>query len=990
MEYRLLGPFEVRHGEQAVELGDMQQRHLLVLLVLHANRALTAPRMVEILWPNKKPKAPLVATYVTRIRKAFREAGVAEEVLEKSADGYLLRVAELSVDVDQFHELVAQAASTTVSDTRRKLLHQAVTLWRGEFLENLDVDRLGGGSVISPVEAFLDAIGDLAELELDQRNHRWVRDRLRPLVTEDLTRQRLVKLLMRALLANGDRVAAVHLYHRCREALFDELGMEPDRDLSMLHVLAQREAAPSTLPGRPARFTGRGEQLALVDGSSQRALTDEDANLLWISGSAGVGKTALAVQAAHLLRPRFPGGQLFLRLNGFTHNVAPTDTATALAQLLGGLGVAPEQIPLSMDDRRSLYRTRLMDTNTIVVLDDAASEQQIAALLPPAGCFAIVTSRVVAGIQARETIHLAPLPADDAEALFVALVGPTRIRPDGELVTTIAELCGHFPIRIRTMAAQLRQHPTWSLEHLIELIEHNRTSGTAPLDPADAAFSVSYEHLTPAQGALFRLLGHNPGPDLSMPAASALLGVFNARELLDQLLLVSVLDEPTSGRYTMLDPLKDFAAGLAPNAADEVTDALARLVDFYLVNTAAAIGALFPAHRSRQPAVTRESVLELPFPDTRSALDWLTTERLNLIAAARFAAEHGMTEQAWQLPVLLWRYFYRAGYQQDWIDTLELARRTIADDPAHRHGLAHVLLRLSGANWHAGHRQRALDHAEQALPLWQAIGDLLGEAETRQAMAMAELSGGRTSVVAEHFEAALDLYTQLDDDRGRANSLDMLGILDNQRGLLESAQQRHLRAVSLLGGIGETQGLASALNNLGAVRQRLGLIADAIDDHRAAHRLAAEVGNHATEAAALNGIGCAHRIAGRLDDAMRYHDDARAVAEQVTSPNLRTQLYLDRATTHQARDEHAEARRYYLAALDLARGTGDRGKQALARHGVAELLHTRGEHDDAREHWHSAIALFDDLEWAAADHIRSELATLNCDCAFAPEARPPA
>jgi DNA-binding SARP family transcriptional activator len=977
LEFKLLGAFEVWHAGVQVDLGDLQQRYILAVLVLHANRGMQTARLEDIVWPKGKPKSSLVATYINRLRRAFRDAGVQRDPIERVSGGYLLRVEENWIDVNRLTALFEQANKTDQRDRAKALLHEAVGLWRGQFLEDLDIDRIGGGAVISPREAYLDALGDLAGLELEDRNHRWVRDKLRPQVNDDPTRQRLVELLMRALLANGDRVGAVQVYHQCREALFDELGMEPDRALRALHQLAQREEPPSTLPARPVRFTGRAEEFELIDAWSQRAGVDDHGRMLWISGTPGVGKTALALHSAYQLRGRFPDGQLFVRLNGFSRNVEPTTTAEALRQLLVGLGVPAEQIPQRVGERETLYQSRLLSTRTMVVLDDAVSEEQVAPLLPPAGCFAIVTSRRVSGVQASETMHLQLMRPAEAVALFRELVGADRTQRQTSRVAQIVELCGYLPIRIKTMAAQLRRHPRWPLDHLVELLEQP----VAATDEATAAYTVSYEQLSEQQRLLFRLMGHNPGHDLSTPAAAAFCGVPDARALLDELHTVCLLDEPVPERYLMLDPLKDYAAALPPATTAEATEALTRLLDFYLVTTASAAGTVFPFDRDRRPEVTRTSPVSVLFPDKQTALDWLTAERANLVAAIGYAARHGLAEPTWQLPVLLWRFFYTTGYQRDWQETLELARKTIESDGDSQHGLAHVLLRLSGASWRAGHPGPALDYANRALPLWKQAGNARGEADTLIAIAMAQLDGDEQDAVVRHFEAALAIYQRIDDRRGQANALDMLGILDEQRGDFQLSQQRHLAAADLLEQIGDTQSLASTLNNLGAVRRRMGLLDEAMADHHNAQRLAAEMSNHSTEAAALNNIGAVHRLAGRLDDALRYHEQAKQVAEPVANPGLRTQLYLDRGATYLARDNTTEAHKAYFSALDLARGTGDLGKQALAHRGAARVMHVTGDHQEAAEHWGAALAIFDKLHWFYANEIRAELIQMPCPCA---------
>ncbi|UOZ11343.1 tetratricopeptide repeat protein [Amycolatopsis sp. WQ 127309] len=985
MEVRLLGPFELRTSGQPVELGDLQQRYILAVLVLHANRAISAERLTDIVWNGvEKPKTNLVPGYIARLRKILERGEQTDRpVIDRVATGYVLRIAPERIDLERFLALRDRAHDCADRARRLALLREAAELWRGRYLEDLDHDRVGSTGLFSPEEAYIDVLGDLAELELGEGNHRWVRDRLQSLVSAEPTRHRLAGLLMRALVANGDRVQAVNVYHDTRAALND-YGMDVPVELRRLAKFAQLSGRRVLLPSRPPRFGGRGRELARIESRLLVAAAAHRSATLWISGMPGIGKTALAVQAAYLLRERFPDGQVLVQLDGFTPEVAPVTTEDALAGLLTALGVPPEQHPPTISQRIASYQAALAGTRTLVVLDNAAGEEQTQQLLPiEPGCAALVTSRRTGGLDIADEIQLGPLQPEAAIELFHGLVGADRVRGESALVDSLVVRCGYVPLPIKMLAAQLRLHGSWSLSELTALLDESGPWRDAPglTGRAAGACAVSYGQLDELEQLLFRLFGRLPGHDLSVPAAAALVGTTpaRARELLEGLLRASLLEEPAHGRYRILDPLKEYARGLHTHA-DTDTERLGPLLDFYLVTTSNAIRAAYPFDQDRQPAVRRECPSAVEFGDNQAALTWLSGERLNLLAVIRYAARQDFSEHTWQLAVLLWRYYYAGGLIEDWSETLELARKALETDEAGRAGLAYVLLRLAGAHRTAGRASQSLELATEALRLWTELGDDLGQAGALCAIATVDSDRGDNASAITHYESALTKYERVEDLRGQAYALSNAGQLHELQGDLEFAEARLVAATDLLRRLSHTQGLAHTLDNLGVVRRRLGRHAQALANHEEARALAKEVGDRSCEAYALNNIGVVHRLEQRLEDAVQHHELARAVADTVAEPGLRAQLYMDRAATQLERGDRRQALTTYLAALDLARGTGDRGKQAHAHRGAAQVLHQTGEHVSAAVHWHAALEAFDGLGWTEAEDVRAELARHRCRC----------
>lgn len=317
MEFRLLGPLEAWHDEAPVPLGDLQQRFILVVLLLHANRPVSSARITDIIWGDTPDRRDLVRLYIKRLRDAFQ---VADDVsIETTPTGYVLRVHRYQLDTQQFDRLCIEAEAARADDPHwaAQLLRDAVSLRRGPFLEDIDVGRVGGPKVILSDDAYHDAVGDLAELELTIGDHRLARDRLRPIVSDNPTRERHAALLVRALLADGDRAAAVRVFDGTRHALA-ELGMKPNRAMrSMAWQAAHREPSMPLTP-RPFQFTTRGVELSTVKATAngQRGVR--------ISGAPGVGEPTIAVEAAYRPQPRFHDGQIPVQRNRFTLDRSPT------------------------------------------------------------------------------------------------------------------------------------------------------------------------------------------------------------------------------------------------------------------------------------------------------------------------------------------------------------------------------------------------------------------------------------------------------------------------------------------------------------------------------------------------------------------------------------------------------------------------------------------------------------------------------------------
>lgn len=995
MEFRLLGALEARHGGRPVDLGDRQQRYVLAALLLEANKPVSVERLTEIVWgPAAHESATkLINTYISRLRKIFRGAEADEIRLDKDPlNTRTLRVDLARIDYFRFADLrnQAQIAQRNGDDGRALiLLREASALWQGEFLADLDNDELRLPYRRQLQRIRFDVLHDLATLELDNGDYGSVQDHLYTIVSDNPEYERLAALLGRAMLAAGDRNGALDVANRTITVVRDN-GMDISSELKALQERALRSEAerrPVRLPRDLRTFTGRDAELdALLTVGRLADGEPVPPPVLTVSGMPGVGKTALAIHAAHRLAPNFPDGQLFVDLHGFTPNLDPVPPGHALGRLLTMLGIPGAAIPKDLEDRTALYRSKMANTRRLILLDNAKDETQVEPLLPgTAGSLVIVTSRRrLSGLDYSRGVHLDPMPPGDALALLTQIVGPDRIGRQVGVAHDIVELAGRLPLAIRLVTGRLLAHPRWQLGYLADLLR-KRALRLTQFDPAErrlaAAFYVSYEQLTPEQQRVFRLLGAVSGPEFDSSAVAALA---NAAEsdidgLLEILHRLSLVEDASPGRYRLHNLLRTYAEMLTGDDPADRDAAVSRLLGYYLYRASAAAAAAFPHDRHRLPPDAEPTTFSSTFSAQEDALDWLRLEHPNLVAAIRLAAHGGRHEVAWKLACVVWRYLYLRGHLDDWRETLWLALHA-ARAAGHVWGQAQALQQLSVACWRAGDSQQALDLGNQSLQLWLSLGDQHGEADARSALGLAGKRLGRFTDARAHYSRAIDLYSEINDQRGCANVLDNLGDLDERLGFLQSALGRHNAALSILRTVNDRQGQVYALNNIGSVRQKLGQLDDAAALHQRALTISEQIEYPHGAAFSLNYLGTAYRNMGELETAAGYHERALEIARNLADPTLETDIHNDLGENYRASGDHSKALESHRNALTFASRTGDLREQARAHHGIARAMHTSELHEGARSHWLQAVALYRDLDIPEAGHAEKELGQLDCAC----------
>jgi tetratricopeptide (TPR) repeat protein/transcriptional regulator with XRE-family HTH domain len=786
-------------------------------------------------------------------------------------------------------------------------------------------------------------------------------------------------------------------------------------------------AATRTLPRDIASFTGRQRELEQL--AKAAAGAGGVVGIHAIGGMAGVGKTAFAVHAAHRLADRFPGGQIFLPLHGHTPGQQPVDPEDALASLLLTAGVAPGQIPPGLEARMALWRDRLAGRQLLLVLDDAASSEQVRPLLPgTGGSLVLVTSRRhLSALDDVTAVSLDTLPPDEAAALLVRLAGRGGLSPAAPAVAEITRLCGYLPLAIGMVARQLHHHPAWSVTgRAAELASARDRLGlmaTESLSVA-AAFDLSYADLTGDQQRLFRRLGLHPGAEFDTYAAAALdaTGPEAARRGLEALYDQYLLTEPAEGRYRMHDLIRDHARTLADRLdPDQDRDlAIARLLDYYQ-HAADRADALITRHA--RPALTPAGgtvpAAGPALADREQALAWARAERASLLACLDHVTATGQHARIIGLTAGLAALLRHDG---PWAEAISRhtaaiqAARHLGDrlgqanalislgdltdeypaaaqaleqalgiyrDIGNRRGQANALHKLGVVRRLTGEHPAAAQALEQALGIFRDLGDRLGQANALNDLGMLRWVIGQYPAAAQYHEQALGIYRDLGDRLGQADALNDLGVARWVTGEYPAAAQVLEQALGIYRDLGDRFGQANALNDLGVVRRLTGEYPAAAQDHEQALDIYRDLGDRLGQANALNERGIVRRLTGDYPAAAQDLEQALDIYHDLGNRNGEAEALNDQGTLHRVSGDLAQAEGCHQQALELARAIASSRNEAHALAGLGRCALAAGQATQAGVLLRRALKIFQRIGAADADDVARELTSLT-------EAGPPA
>jgi DNA-binding SARP family transcriptional activator len=702
--WRVLGPLEVRVGDGWTAVPAPKWRALLAALLGEPNRVVATDDLIGELWGASAPASArkLISGYVLRLRRLI--ADPVGRILVTQAPGYRLAVGRNGTDAACFEDLLAagrRALHDGDAAEASDLLTRALALWRGSAMADVPRGPMAAAEADRLDELHLTAVELRADALMRSGRAAGLAAELRALTAKHPLRERLWYQLMVVLEHAGCTAEALAVYSRAQAGIRAELGADPGPGLQRLHLRLLSGGAPDGdhpaaevhdvavfRPGRPVvpqqlpasvwHFIGRAQELTALTGLLDQtdSTIPDGVPVCVVSGPPGVGKTTLAVRWAHQAAAEFPDGQLYVNLRGFGSWDEIMPGGTVIRGFLNALGIPAGQIPADPESQAGWYRSALAGKRVLIVADNARDAGQVRPLLPGSpGCGVLVTSRNrllgLAAAEGAKLIILDALPDDQARALLAQRIGAGRAAAEPGTVAELARLCGRLPLALAAAAARATARPGMPLAALVaELAGAASLLGALqtgdPLTDVRTVFSWSCQHLGQDPARLFRLLGVHPGPDITVPAATALLGAGpdRAQAALDALTMASLAAEHIPGRYSLNDLLRAYAAEQAEHEpATERRAAIARVLDYYL-HTSHAAALLLNPHRVSVPtlALPRPGVAPEHLAGQQQALAWLEAEHQVLLGCVSLAAQTGSDACARILPWAMTEFLDRRGH----------------------------------------------------------------------------------------------------------------------------------------------------------------------------------------------------------------------------------------------------------------------------------------------------------------------------------------
>jgi tetratricopeptide (TPR) repeat protein len=889
------------------------------------------------------------------------------------------------IDAVEFERSVVAGRRALAEGSPRAALEQldeGLALWHGQPLADVPAsptvtlwaNRLG--------QSRLAALEERAATLLSLGRHADVVDDLNRLVGEHPFRERLWELLMRALRAAGRRAEALSAYRTARRALAEDLGLEPGPELRDLHrsIIAERATGTGDEPAAPARVVpgptaGGGVRLHRTPAAARPVEHDARREsrraaalvLATITGTAGIGKTALAVHWAHQIRDRFPDGQLYANLRGYDAG-PPLRPIDVLAAFLPALGVPADEVPATLEPASALYRSLLADRRVLVVLDNARHPDQVRPLLPGgAGCLALVTSRdPLGGLVARDgavRLALAVLSPAEAHDLLVALLGKDRVEAEPDAAARLAALCGHLPLALRIAAANVDRDSDLTLDAYWRPTGRRRRArraGTGRRPGGRRAGGVRALLHGPAGAGAHRVpvVRSGAGSGRHRPGAGG-----DGRHRAGR-------GGPRAGPARVGGPARTRrpAAGTARTTCcaasrrtvrgrrggDDGAAALDRLMADYRRCADAAATLLYPVIL-RLPS-TVEGPATPVFSSTWSRPAWLDAELLGLVAAIRHAAQHGPRPAAWQLADSLRGYLYLRMHVVDW-EAVGAAALTAALAEGDALGEASARLSLALLQLATGRYDDAIASFAAARGGSRLAGWPAGESAALANLGNVHLECDRLDEAAEHYSEALELNRRHGLRNGEAGQLANLALVQGIRGQLQLSADNLGAALALHRQIGSRVSEARNLANLGHAYHRLGRLADATAALTRALAMHRELGDRRTEGSTMCMLATAHRDSGRLAEALELASGALArTAESGDRPYDRAEAVIVLAGVQRVRGRDHRGGRGLPAGRDAGAPDrqpvpGVRGADRPGRHRAGRRGHrggTRGARHRAR------------------------------------------
>jgi DNA-binding SARP family transcriptional activator/tetratricopeptide (TPR) repeat protein len=899
VEFRILGPLEVAGDDgRPVHLPAGRARVVLGLLCARAGHIVSSDTLMDAAWNGSPPAtaATQVQGFVSALRRAFGPGQ--RDLIVTDQDGYAIRA---QTDLTRFRARVQRARELRDLDG----FQDALSLWRGRPFGGMDCIELDATADVIEQE-YVAAVEEYAGLRVTAGDFAGVAASLPEWVSRHPLREGLRAPLIQALARTGRQADAIAVYHDLRQLLADELGVDPSPELKDLYqriltgdrdVMRQQPdqparpqpdrsfVRPAQVPAATGDFTGRAMEVKeLRDALVPHAGGPPSVAISAVTGTGGIGKSALAAHVAHLMRDDFPDGQLYVNLTGASRE--PAASADVIARLLRDLGVPAEDVPAADDEREARYRSVLAGKKILLVLDDAHDTAQVRPLLPGTdGCAVLITSRArLADLPGVSRIDLAELSHDDALELFARIVGGSRAAAEPAATAAILDACGGLPLAIRIAAARLASRPRWTIESVAAKLAAERDR-LAELQIGDlavrASFELSYDGLPEAAADAFRLLGLAPPGTLSLAPAAALLdmAVTDAEETLDTLVDAHVLEAPAPGQYRLHDLLRLFAAELAtgPRMVErDRQEAFDRLLNWYYYALRHAV----EFHPEDFPPARAAGGADLPvLGGYADAQEWCEREHQSMVSVVGSAATLGRHEMVVGMARLISMYAHMVGSLRG-----HLAIQRTALDSARqlgdRRGEAWILSSLGDVLMLSGEVAEAVECFERELGIREDVSSRGGIASAHNNLGTAYHASGRCELAVEHFRLAEALC---EESFGLGTVLVNEAECLSESGEYEAALACFTRALPLL--MGNTYAQAQAATKLAETLRLTGRLAESLEQHQVALKLHQEMGGNQREViAALGRLGETLADLGRQAEARLRWQEALLMADRTGDP----------------------------------------------------------------------------------------------------------
>jgi DNA-binding SARP family transcriptional activator/tetratricopeptide (TPR) repeat protein len=925
MQVRLLGAVDVVVRGEPRPVQGQRRKAVLAVLALHGGEIVSTDLLADAVWGDAAP-ATAVNTLQSHVSYLRGVLGAKTAILARPP-GYVLQLPGDGTDVQVAERLLEQGTQCADPAGAVRHLEGALALWRGQPLA--DVADLAW---LSAQAEHLDVLRmrirqALSEARLAAGEHAQLLPELEQLVTDYPLDERIHGQLMLALYRSGRQADALAVYHRLRQRLGEELGIDPSQALRDLETailqqdpsldapspgvllaapVAPVAPVPAQLPPAVPAFTGRGAELASLDATTPGAALADPATVVIsaVSGTAGVGKTALAVHWAHRVAGQFPDGQLYVNLRGFDPDGGAMDPGQVLRGFLDAFGVPATRIPEDLAAQTGLFRSVLAGKQVLVVLDNARGAEQVRPLLPGTpGCLAIVTSRdQLAGLVATEgalPLAVGLLTAGDARSLLTRRLGADRVAAEPEAADRIIAACAGLPLALTIAAARAATSPRFPLAAIAAELREATSAldafyGGESATDVRAVFSWSYRTLSAPAARMFRLLGLYPGPDITLFAAASLTGLppGQARVLLAELTRAHLLAEHAPGRYAFHDLLRAYAGELARTHDDQRTQdaAVDRVLGHYLHSAHNAALLTEPPHYpvTLGPPPPGVTVSEPATGD--EALGWFTAEQPTLLAAVQLAARTGASTRAWQLAWALSTFLMRRGLWHEQATACQAAMDAarLAGDVT---GEARALQRMAVGYAKAGRFAQCQPLFEEALPLLEALGDRDSQAHVHRALSWVAERQQRPAEALHHAQRCYDLYRTADHPADQAMAMAMAMALQNighvhaVLGNYGEAIAYCERALATMREIGERGGEGAVWDSLGYIHHHRGDFRQAIAYYERGLSFSREFADRFNEADTLNSIGDVHLSAGDPAAAREAWSQALRILDEIDHPD---------------------------------------------------------------------------------------------------------